>query len=230
MIGRQALRLALVVTFALIAPFSLLAAELVLGDFGEGTDAWERRSFKGETRYRVVDVDGIQALEAVADGTASALYRRITVDLEKTPWLHWRWRVQDAFEPTIDERTRRGDDYPARIYVVRRGGIAFWRTRALNYVWASAREVDDRWSNAYAGDNVQMWAIDSGAGEAGNWVSHARNVRADWRAAFGDDVAALDGLALMTDADDTGATARAWYADIRFSASPESPWRSAPPR
>jgi hypothetical protein len=221
---RLALLLALTLHPAGLPP--LLAAELLLGDFSDGTGAWERRSFKGETRYRVADVDGIRALEAVADGSASALYRRVTVDLEKTPWLHWRWRVEDTFGPTIDERTRRGDDYPARIYVVRRGGIAFWRTRALNYVWASGRPVGDRWANAYAGANVQMWALDSGAADAGHWVSHTRNVRADWRAAFGDDITTLDGLALMTDADDTGGMARAWYADIRFSASPESPWRA----
>lgn len=208
------------------------AAELVVGDFGGGFDAWEQRSFAGETRYRGVVLDGVAALEAEADGTASALYRRLQVDLRQTPWLHWRWRVAGTFGPTIDERSRRGDDYPARIYVVRRGGLAFWRTRALNYVWASARPADDRWANAYAGQNVQMWALNSGDAETGHWVSHARDLRADWRAAFGEDITSLDGLALMTDADDTGGVARAWYADIRFSASAEPAWEweRVPPR
>jgi hypothetical protein len=203
------------------------AAELVIGDFSQGLALWERRSFQGETSYRIVERDGITALEATADGSASALYRRLTIDLRQTPWLHWRWKVAATFGPDLDERAREGDDYPARIYVVRRGGLAFWRTRALNYVWASARPIGDRWPNAYAGRNVQMWALDSGEARVGQWVSHSRDLRADWRAAFGEDIVTLDGLALMTDADDTGGSARAWYADIHFSSSMDPPWAPA---
>jgi hypothetical protein len=218
---------ALALTAALVAMPPAFAEERVLGDFRAGKAGWERRSFQGETDYRIVEVEGIVALEAHAEASASALYRRVEIDLEKTPWLHWRWRVEGTFGPDIDERTRRGDDYPARLYVVRRSGLAFWRTRALNYVWASARPDGDIWPNAYAGANVQMWAVSSGSAAAGAWIAHARNVRADWRTAFGEDVTRLDGLALMTDADDTGASARAWYADIRFSDSPASPWETA---
>ena len=66
-----------------------------------------------------------------------------------------------------------------------------------------------------------MLAVDSGPERVGEWVSHARDVRADWKAAFGEDIGSLDGVAIMTDADDAGGSAQAWYAAIRFSA--ESP-------
>jgi hypothetical protein len=201
--------------------FLLAAAVLVLGDFTQGMHSWEERSFEGNTRYRTVEVEGRAALEAVARGTASALYRREHIDLDETPYLHWSWRIGGTFGTAIDERSKAGDDYPARLYVVRRGGLAFWRTRALNYVWASSQPVDARWPNAYAGNNAQMWAVDSGEGHAGQWTRHVRDVRADWRKAFGEDIDSLDGVALMTDADDTGGVAQAWYADIYFSASPE---------
>jgi hypothetical protein len=193
-------------------------AEVVVGDFAQGADSWEEESFKGHTRYRTVEIDGRAALEAVAEGSASALYRRMDIDLDETPFLHWSWRIEATFGAGIDEHSKAGDDYPARVYVVRRGGLAFWRTRALNYVWSSAQPVDARWPNAYAGARAQMWAVDSGEERAGEWVSHVRDVPADWRAAFGEDIRSLDGVALMTDADDTGGSARAWYADIRFSA------------
>ncbi|NGX15437.1 DUF3047 domain-containing protein [Wenzhouxiangella sp. XN24] len=190
----------------------------MIGDFSDGLAAWEERSFSGETRYRVVELDNRAALEAIADDSASALYREIEIDLKNTPCLHWTWRIEAPLGSDTDERSKAGDDYPARLYVVRRGGLAFWRTRALNYVWSSNQPVGSRWDNAYAGENARMWALDSGATKAGEWVSHVRDVRADWRAAFGEDIDTLDGVAVMTDADDTGGAARAWYADIRLSA------------
>jgi hypothetical protein len=216
--------LVLAISLALALPVAGSSAEppvLVLGDFAQGTEAWNQRIFKGETRYRVVEAEGRQVLEAVSEGSASALYRRQRIDLRQTPYLHWRWRIEATLGADIDERSKSGDDYPARIYLVRRGGLAFWRTRALNYVWSSAQPAGTLWSNAYAGDNVRMWAVDSGESTAGEWVSHSRDVRADWQAAFGEDIDSLDGIALMTDTDDTGRKARAWYADIVFSASPD---------
>jgi hypothetical protein len=207
---------------AMVASVASFGRELVIGDFARGLDAWRQRSFKGETVYQVVELDGEMVLEAHAEGTASALYRSMSIDLNKTPYLHWRWRIEKTFGDEIDERTRSGDDYPARIYVVRRGGLAFWRTWAVNYVWSSGQPAGERWPNAYAGDNVQMWALDSGGARAGEWVSHVRDVRADFKAALGMDIDKLDGIALMSDADDTGGSARAWYGEIRFSDSPET--------
>lgn len=204
------------------------AGEQVLGDFRAGLAGWGERSFVGNTRYQVVELDGEKVLEASAEASASALYRDTPVDLAATPYLLFRWRVEGTYGSGIDERSKAGDDYPARIYVVRRGGLAFWRTRALNYVWASAEPAGARWPNAFAGRNAQMWVLDSGEARAGEWVSHVRDVRADWLAAFGERIDSLDGLALMTDADDTGGRARAWYADIRFSAAATSSPATAP--
>lgn len=204
-------------TVLALAGLGLAAHEQVVGDFARGLDEWRERSFEGHTRYAVVELEGDEVLEAHAEGTASALYHSRRIDLEQTPCLHWRWRIESTFGPDIDERSKPGDDYPARVYVVRRGGLAWWRTRALNYVWASAEPVDARWPNAYAGENVQMWAVDSGEEHAREWRSHVRDLRSDWQEAFGEDITTLNGIALMTDADDTGGEARAWYDRIVFS-------------
>src|SRR6056297_1272627 len=198
---------------------AVAAQQNVVGDFSGGLEGWEERSFVGNTDYRVIRTEGEAAVRAEADGTASALYRRTEIDLDETPYLRWRWRVQGTYGEGIDETAESGDDYPARIYVVRRGGLAFWRTRALNYVWSSAQPVGSRWPNAYAGDNVQMLAVNAGEAQAGEWVGHVRDVRADWREAFGEEIDALDGVAIMTDADDAGGSMTAWYADIRFTAA-----------
>lgn len=119
----------------------------------------------------------------------------------------------------IDERqSQAGDDYPARVYVVVSGGAAFWKTRSLVYVWSSNQPVGATRNSAYT-DNVRMMALYSvtpprrGAGSR-----KKRDVRADFRRLFGEDIDALDAVALMTDSDSSGQTASAWYGDIRFTA------------
>ncbi|MDT8429686.1 MAG: DUF3047 domain-containing protein [Pseudomonadales bacterium] len=201
-------------------PALVLAADpLLLGDFSRGFDDWTARAFVGNTRYQLVRLDGEQVLQAQANGTASGLYRELRIDLKQTPWLHWRWRIDSTLGADIDEHSKAGDDYPARLYVIKSGGLAFWRTRTINYVWSSNNPVDQRWNNAYAGRNSQMWPVDSGDANVGIWVSHSRDIRADWLQAFGEDIGNLDAVALMTDTDNSGGSLTAWYADIRFQAS-----------
>jgi hypothetical protein len=138
------------------------------------------------------------------------------VDLAATPYLHWRWKVDNVFSGN-DERRRAGDDYPARVYVVFSGGLLFWRTRAINYVWSSHQPPGTAWPNAYTG-NARMIAVESGSEHLGQWRQARRDVRADYRRLFGEEPGRVDAVALMTDTDDTGATATAWYGDIWFAA------------
>ncbi len=181
---------------------------------------WQERIFKNSTTYRSVMLNQERVLRAEADGSASALYQTLNIDLNETPYLHWRWRIERTFGSDIDERSHDGDDYPVRVYLIRNGGLAFWRTKAINYVWSSGNPAGTHWDNPYAGRSVQMWAVNSGDADVGEWLSHTRDIRADWRAAFGEEIDSLDGLAVMTDSDNTGIIMRAWYADIRFSSSP----------
>ncbi len=113
------------------------AARIDIGRFTAGDlSGWERKSFRGETEYGVREEGGVRALCARSRDAGSGLFRELEVDLGATPWIHWSWKV-DAGLHAGDERTRAGDDYPARVYVVFSGGAAFWRTRAINYVWSS---------------------------------------------------------------------------------------------
>ena len=182
---------------------------------GGDVAGWEEKVFSGRTRYETVRQDGRTVLRATSRGTASGLYRRLRVDLEKTPILNWTWRV-DATLGDVDERTRAGDDYSARVYVVRSHPVFLWRTRAVNYVWASARAEGETWPNAYT-DSARHVAVRSGDAQAGRWVGERRDVRADFRTLFGEDVRSIDAVAIMTDTDDTGAAAVAYYADITFT-------------
>ena len=198
----------------------------VLGSGSTGADSvevlrdgdvvgWEEKVFSGKTLYETVRQDGRTVLRATSRGTASGLYRRLRVDLEKSPILNWTWRV-DGTLGDVDERTRAGDDYSARVYVIRTHPVFVWRTRAVNYVWASTRTEGETWPNAYT-DSARHVAVRSGDALAGRWVGERRDVRADFRALFGEDVRSIDAVAIMTDTDNTGAAAVAYYADITFT-------------
>jgi hypothetical protein len=133
----------------------------------------------------------------------------------KTPFLNWSWKIDRPYRD-IDESTRGGDDFPVRVYVVAERGVFGLSTRALNYVWASGKPVGSSWPNPFT-SQAMMLAVDQGGAAAGQWVSHKRNVREDLKAAFGEDFTRIDAVAVMTDGDNSGQEARAWYGDISFT-------------
>ena len=177
---------------------------------------WEEHSFVGHTRYTIEQNGDRQTIKAEASGTASVLFRSHKVDLGKTPIVHWRWKINSTYGTQLDEQSRDGDDYPARIYFVVKVGPFPWQTLAVNYVWSSSGQVGDSWPNAYT-KKAQMMAIQAGSSNAGRWVTEKRNVVEDFKRLFDVDVGTLDGYAVMVDGDNTGSTGTAWFSDIRFS-------------
>lgn len=186
-----------------------------------------------KTQYRIVRWDKVTAIEATADASMALLARPLTVDLDKTPVLCWRWRV-DAPLKSADMARKSGDDYAARIYV------AFdlpderltWGTRlklalarrlygdrvpdaAINYVWDNRYPIGTKMSNAYT-DRAQMLVLQSGAINADQWINERRNVALDAQQAFGQSDLTASLLAVAADTDNTGEYAHAGFADLHF--------------
>lgn len=199
---------------------SAAADRLDVGMFSSGQlEGWEAESFSGHTRYQLETLPGRgSVLTAHSQASASGLFRKIELDLNNTPWLHWSWKVNGLIQGA-DERSKAGDDYPARLYVVFSGGVFFWKTRALNYVWSSHQAIGSTWPNAYT-DNARMIAVASNETPPGEWRSEVRDVRADYRRLFGEEPGPVAAVALMTDTDNTGQSVSASYGDIWFSATP----------
>ena len=206
-------------TALLLLALSVTAATRVdVGRFSADDRAgWKEKSFLGNTRYELQTSDGQRALCAQSSAAASGLFHEMRIDVRKTPLINWSWKVERGLHDK-DERSKPGDDYPARIYVVFSGGIAFWKTRAINYVWSSAQPVGAMWPNAFTG-NAQMVAVESGPQRLGQWVSEQRDVLADYRALFGAEADDVDAVAIMTDTDNAGGSAAACYGDIYFESS-----------
>jgi len=188
-----------------IAPFK----DSTLGD-------WEERSFSGNSRYEIVDLDGTRVLKASTEGAASILYKEKTIDLSKTPVISWSWKIDGVYDD-INEQTREGDDYPARLYVVVQTGFLPWESLAINYVWSSNQELGASWSNPYT-DKAKMIAVQAGNANAGQWITQSRNIANDFKEQFGKDIDEIDGYAVMIDGDNADKTGTAWFADISFKA------------
>lgn len=192
--------------------------DILVGSFSRGSLAdWSNRSFKGETSYKLVeDAElGSVVLAAATNAAASGRYRKIRIDLTKTPFLNWSWKVTGVF-PGIDERQKSGDDFPARIYVVVERGLLGARSLALNYVWASQHGAGSEWPSPYTAQ-VRLIAVDSGQKGLGSWIQYKRNVRDDLQRTFGEEISEIDAVAIMTDADDHKGRAQTYYGDIWFS-------------
>jgi hypothetical protein len=188
---------------------------------------------RGETRYRPSARDGRSCLQAEAEGAGSGLIRLVTVQPEEFPRLRWSWWVEGPV-PGGDLTRKEGDDAAARIYVnfrfdpSRAGLLDRLRHRlagrrfggdapgqSLVYVWAASLPLETVVPNAYT-DKAMMVVVRSGEAEAGRWWNEERNILEDFRRAFGDPPPDITSVAIMTDADDTGAEATACYGDIFF--------------
>jgi len=193
----------------------VLAASTARAPFPDSTlDAWQERSFKGHSQYELVGEGKDRTLRASTNGQASMLYKELTIALTDTPILSWQWKVENVFNNT-NEQTRKGDDFPARVYVAYRYGKFPWQVYAISYVWASHSPIGDSWSSPYT-KKAKIIALQSGSSNLNQWQFESRNVVNDFAQAFGVNVRALDGVAVMVDADNTGMSAVAHFAAIEF--------------
>ncbi len=185
------------------------------------------------THYRVTRWDNVLAIEATADRSMALLARPVEVDLNRTPVLCWRWRV-DAPLVKADMATKEGDDYAARVYVsfaMPASALSF-ATRvklklarsiygdavpdaAINYVWDNRYPVGTRKPNTYT-DRTRMIVAESGAANAGKWVVARHDVHKDMVTEFGSEQARLVQLSVASDTDNTGERAHAGFADFQF--------------
>jgi len=208
--------LSLLLTLLLFTSPVAQPSTILIDDFENGlAPGWEVESFVGQTGYTVIVENDNHVLAADSRGTASGLFFKRGVDLEHFPLLTWRWKIE-ATVPGGDVRSKATDDYAARVYVVFPHWF-FMKTRSINYIWANRLPVGEITASPYT-TNSQMVAVESGTNLAGTWQSERRNVFEDYRQIFGEEPRRVGAVAIMTDSDNTGTSAQAWYDDIRFTA------------
>ena len=195
-------------------PMLVVGSEIVIDDYKGGlSPKWEDKSFKGNTTYLVTREDNQLCVKATSRSSASALYYRIDYDPREYPILTWRWKI-DHIISKGNALTKEGDDYAARIYIVF-PSLIFWKTKALNYIWANRLPREKMVPNPYTA-NALMIAVESGSKHSGQWVEEKRNIFQDYCKYFGQKPPRAGAIAIMTDTDNTGERATAWYGPIRI--------------
>jgi hypothetical protein len=204
---------------------------------GQGLpDGWKPLAFKKiekHTTYSLVKDDNIVVVKAMAEASASGLTREIKINPKEYPIVQWCWKVTNILKRG-DVRRKEGDDYPARIYITFEYDSSklsfFQRTKyeairllygqypplaAINYIWENKAPVGTMVPNPFT-DRVMMFVVETGPSKLNQWVNEERNIFEDYKKAFGQEPPMISGIAIMTDTDNTGESAIAYYSDIFF--------------
>lgn len=189
---------------------------------------------KNPTHYALVNDDGTTVLRAASTAAASALIHPVRVNPADYPLLRWRWKISTILKNS-DIRSKKGDDYPARVYVMfdypleklsfaERMKLRVARAlhdpnlpaATLCYVWDGKAPAGTMVASSYT-DRVRVVVVESGASRVNQWLAIERDVAADFKAAFGSDAPAVTAVAIASDTDNTGESVIAHYGDISFN-------------
>ena len=177
---------------------------------------FKSHSIKKKTNYSIIKENGESYLKAEAEGQASGLGREIKVDLNKTPFLNITWKVEQGI-PGIKENSKKGHDFAARVSVIKEIGSLPWQKKAMNYVFSSNEKTNSHWTGPYRKqiiDYVASSLIDS---KENSWVTVKLNVKEHFKKFLDLDLGEIDGVAIMTDTDNTKQKAVSYYKNIYFS-------------
>ena len=170
-------------------------------------DGWKNKSFEGETQYSMKNGQTKSYLQAESVKSASALYKKVKIDIDNNPYMNWSWRIDQAL-PELKEMDKSGDDYAARIYVVVKTGYTPLSAKALNYVWSSNNRIGNHWPNAHT-DKAIMIPLRCNLDANGIWNFEKVNIKEDLMKYFGIAPKFIDGVAIMTDTDNSKGNASA---------------------
>ena len=174
------------------------------------------RGADAKTIYSVGSNENGQYLRAEANNAASGLGKEIKINLNKTPYLNITWKVEKDLRG-IDERSKKGHDYVARVFVVKKTGATPLSNRAMNYVFSSNEDVNVSHPSPYTKKSID-YVLSTTKEHLNEWVSVKVNVK-DHFIKFHDlDLDEINGIAIMADTDNSKLSSIAYYQNIYFSA------------
>ena len=173
------------------------------------------RGADNNTVYTVGSNENGNFLKAVADNAASGLGKEIKIDLNKTPYINITWKIEKDL-PGINENTKKGHDFAARVFAIKKTGATPLSNRAINYVFSSNNEIGFNSPSPYTKKSIDN-VLATTKININEWVTVKANVKEDFKKFHNLNVNEIDGLAIMSDTDNSKMKAIAYYQNIYFS-------------
>jgi hypothetical protein len=173
------------------------------------------RGADNKTVYSIGSNENGNYLKAVAENAGSGLGKEIKIDLNKTPFINITWKIEQDLSG-INEKTKKGHDFAARVFAVKKTGATPLSNRAINYVFSSNVEVGENWPSPYTKKSIDN-VLSTTKENLNKWVTVKANVKEDFKRFHDLNVDELDGLAIMSDTDNSKLKSVAYYQNIYFS-------------
>ena len=196
---------------------AVLAEKIIVFNFTEDEfKTLQVKKVKGEITWRLGSNENGNFIKAEAEGKGSGLGKEVKIDLLKTPFINITWKVEKDLSG-IDEKTKKGHDYAARVFVIKKTGSTMLSNRAISYVFSSNQNVDENWRSPYTKKSVD-YVLSTTKENLDTWVTVKANVKDHFKKFHDLDVVDLTGVAIMTDTDNSKLKAISYYQNIYFSA------------
>tara|TARA_B110000967_G_C18706206_1_gene470347 strand:+ start:126 stop:827 length:702 start_codon:yes stop_codon:yes gene_type:complete len=193
-----------------------LAENIFVFDFTEEEfKTLKVKKVKDETTWTLGSNENGNFIKAEAEGKGSGLGKEIKIDLLKTPFINITWKIEKDLSG-ITENSKKGHDYAARVFVIKKTGSTALSNRAINYVFSSNNNVDENWSSPYTKKSID-YVLSTTKIDLDTWVTVKANVKDDFMRLHSLDVKDLSGIAIMTDTDNSKLKAISYYQNIYFS-------------
>jgi len=208
-----------IITIYFLFISSVCAEKLMVFDFTEEElNSLEVRKVRGadaKTLYSIGNNENGSYLKAVAENAASGVGKEININLDETPFINITWKIEKDLKG-IKENTKKGHDFAARVFVIKKTGATPLSNRAINYVFSSNSNVGETWPSPYTKKSIDS-VLASTKSNLNEWVTVRANVKEDFKKFHDLDVEELSGIAIMADTDNSKLTAVSYYQNIFFS-------------
>ncbi len=198
---------------------SVCAEKLLVFNFTEdelnSLDVRKVRGADAKTLYSIGNNENGNYLKAVAENAASGIGKEIKINLDKTPFINITWKIEKDLKG-IRENTKKGHDFAARVFVIKKTGATPLSNRAINYVFSSNSNVGETWPSPYTKKSIDS-ILASTKSNLNEWVTVKANVKEDFKKFHDLDVEELSGICIMADTDNSKLTAVSYYQNIFFS-------------
>lgn len=215
----------LLLSLWLVPGAALGTQEVLIVDFGQGRDGlprgWELTKKEGAVDLALVMDGRSPVLRLRSNSSSFAIQTEVDIDLKKTPYLVWQWKVTELPRQG-DFRHRARDDQAAQLLVMFSEDVL--RTEVIAYIWDSTAPKgtmgESTFPSVFPFLRIRAVVVESGDAEKGKWITETRNVLEDYKKFFGTAPDNVSGIRIQINTQHTNSLAESYWRFLTFRAQP----------